>query len=111
MMASATNGFLSCSGSCSSMPIHSSTVCLSGSTPRPLPVSMHDLHVPRKISAMPFLLLPTSPLHSVFIPGIRPGFLTIKAMSSAGSPPILKNSKPFSMTKSLNVGCVASRTR
>jgi hypothetical protein len=111
MIASATKGFLSCSGSCSSMPIHSSTVCLSGSTPRPLPVSIHDRQVPRRISAMPFLLLPTSPLQSVFMPGIRPGFLTMNAMSSAGSPPMLKNSRPFSMTKSLNVGCVASRTR
>lgn len=110
MMASATKGLRSCSGSWSSIPIHSSTVCFRGSTPRPLPVSMHDLQVPRKISAMPFLLFPTSPLRNVSKPGIKPGFLTIKAMSSAGSPPMLKNSSPFSMTKSLNVGCVASRT-
>lgn len=111
MIASATKGFRSCSGNWSSMPIHSSTVCLRGSTPSPLPVSMHDLQVPRRISAMPFLLLPTSPLRRVSKPGIRPGFLTMKAISSAGSPPMLKNSSPFSMTKSLKVGCVANRTR
>ena len=60
---------------------------------------------------MPLRRLPTSPLRRVSIPGIRPGFFTMKAMSSAGSPPMLKNSNPFSSTNALNVGWVASRTR
>ena len=79
--------------------------------PVPSPISMQDLQQPSTISYMPFLRLPTSPLRSESIPGIRPGFFTMKAMSSAGSPPMLKNSRSFSSTKPLNVGCVANRTR
>ena len=82
-----------------------SSSCLASSA------SAQDLQQPSIISAMPLRLLPTSPSFSDFIPGMRPGFLTIKAISSAGSPPMLKNSKPFSSTNFLNVPCVARRTR
>ena len=75
------------------------------------PSSAHDLQQPCRISAMPLRLLPTSPSLSDFMPGMRPGFLTIKAISSAGSPPMLKNSKPFSSTNFLKVPWVARRTR
>lgn len=60
---------------------------------------------------MPFRLFPTSPSFNDFIPGIRPGFLTINAINSVGSPPMSKNSNPFSSTNFLNVPCVARRTR
>jgi hypothetical protein len=87
------------------------SVLLLAGAPRPSPASIQDLQHPRTISSIPFRRLPTSPLFKESNPGMRPGFLTIKAMSSAGSPPMLKNSKPFSSTKPWNVGCVANRTR
>lgn len=43
--------------------------------------------------------------------GMRPGFLTMKAISSVGSPPMEKNSRPEARTKDLKVACVATRTR
>lgn len=73
--------------------------------------SAHDFQQPSRISAIPLRLLPTSPSFSDFIPGRRPGFLTIKAINSVGSPPISKNSKPFSSTNFLNVPWVAKRIR
>ena len=74
-------------------------------------VSAQDLQQPWRISAMSLRRLPTSPSFSDFIPGMRPGFLTMKAMSSAGSPPMSKNSSPLSSTNFLNVSCVARRIR
>lgn len=62
------------------------------------------------ISSIAFLRLPTSPDLSESNPGISPGFFTMKAISSWGSPPMLKNSNPFSSTKDWKTGCVASRT-
>lgn len=59
---------------------------------------------------MPFRRLVISPLFRASMPGMRPGFFTMKAMSSAGSPPMLKNSSPFSSTNFWKVACVASRT-
>ena len=79
--------------------------------PRPSPASMQDLQQPKTISSIPFLRLPTSPLFKDSMPGISPGFLTMNAISSDGSPPMLKNSSPFSSTKLWNVGWVATRTR
>lgn len=79
--------------------------------PVPSPASIHDLQHPRIISYIPARRLPMSPFFRESIPGMSPGFLTIKAMSSAGSPPMLKNSSPFSSTKVLKVGWVAKRTR
>ena len=114
IMASATKGFVAGS---SSRPIPLSKLVrismLSSviAMPVPSPVSMHDLQHPCTISYIPFRRLPTSPDFRESIPGIRPGFFTMKAMSSAGSPPILKYSNPFSSTKPLKVECVASLTR
>lgn len=52
----------------------------------------------------------TSPrIDSIF--GMTPGFLTIYAISSAGSPEMLKNSMPYPSTKPLNTGWVAGRIR
>ena len=74
-------------------------------------VSAQDLQQPWRISAMSLRRLPTSPSFSDCIPGMRPGFLTMKAMSCVGSPPMSKNSSPFSSTNFLNVPCVARRIR
>ena len=95
-------------------PPHDSLAHLQGSAaggPDPSPVSKHDLQQPRRYSATSFRLLPTSPARSVSKPGIRPGFLTMNDMSAEGSPPMLKNSRSFSVTKSLKFGCVATLTR
>ena len=43
--------------------------------------------------------------------GMRPGFFTMNAISSAGSPPIGKNSSPDLRTNERKVSCVAIRTR
>src|ERR1700722_4166430 len=105
MMASATNGF---SNGLPPMPLSKlalpSSRLSEASMPVPSPASMQDLQHPVIISYIPALRFPMSPFLSESIPGIRPGFLTMKAMSSAGSPPMLKNSKPFSVTKSRKVG-------
>ena len=127
MIASATNGFAFAFPR-TEIPLSKPPSELPTSIP--LPASIHDLQQPLNISYIPFRRLPMSPFRTVSNPGIlvmldfmgkqmspndgrthSPGFLTIKAMSSAGSPPMLKNSSPFSSTKSLNVGCVARRTR
>jgi len=112
MMASATNG--RSRGSPGRME-YSSTVssrgCWRTGGPRPFPASMQDRQQPMSIVWMPWRLLVISPLLRASNPGIKPGFLTIKAMSSAGSPPMLKNSSPLSSTNFWKVGCVASLTR
>lgn len=74
-------------------------------------LSAHDFQHPSRISAMPLRRLPTSPSRRDFTPGMRPGFLTMNAISSAGSPPMSKNSRPFSSTNVLKVRWVANRTR
>lgn len=52
----------------------------------------------------------TSPrIDSIF--GMIPGFLTIYAINSAGSPEMLKNSMPYPSTKPLNTAWVARRIR
>lgn len=52
----------------------------------------------------------TSPrIDSIF--GMIPGFLTMYAVNSAGSPEMLKNSMPYPSTKLLNTGWVARRMR
>ncbi len=113
MMASATKGLFDGSYLSSTLsPVSSfSNLEKLGAGPNPLPVSMQDLQQPSIICSMPFLRLVTSPLFKASKPGISPGFLTIKAISSAGSPPILKNSRPFSSTNFSKTGCVAIRTR
>ena len=114
MIASATKGFVDESPS---IPIPLSRLerlsrCSSDALiPVPSPSSMQDRQQPCTISYIPLRRLPTSPLRRESIPGIRPGFLTMNAMSSAGSPPMLKNSRPFSATNFLNVSWVASLTR
>lgn len=102
MIASARNG---CSEG-SSLP-YTPAVYLR----RPFPGSMHDLQQPSRISAISLRRLLISPSATAFIDGIREGFFTMNAMSAAGSPPMLKNSKPLLSTKSLNTGWVARRTR
>lgn len=73
---------------------------------------IHARQNPWNISYMESRFLPISPALTVEMDGISPGFLTIKAISSAGSPPTEKNSRPESRsTNSLNAGCVAIRTR
>jgi len=52
-----------------------------------------------------------APLRIESNPGSRPGFFTMNAIISAGSPPISKNSNPPSSTKSRKARCVANRTR
>ncbi|KAI6751097.1 hypothetical protein HG530_014011 [Fusarium avenaceum] len=55
--------------------------------------------------AMAARRLPMSPALTVSRVGIKPGFLTMKAISSEGSPPTEKNSRPESFsTKSRNAG-------
>ena len=60
---------------------------------------------PWNISNIESRFRPTSPALTVDNDGMRPGFLTMKAISSAGSPPTEKNSSPESFsTKVLNAG-------
>src|ERR1700744_2872680 len=73
--------------------------------------SMHDLQQPSSISATMTCFFLISPSRSVFICGIRPGFLTMYAMSCAGSPPMGKNSRYDSFTKFSKTLWVAMRTR
>ena len=117
-MQSATKGFDAAAAAASGVIcfgsfvfIHSVTVSSVTATPVPSPASKQERQQPRIISAMLFRLAPISPFRRESNPGMSPGFLTINAMSSEGSPPMLKNSSPFSSTNSLKVGCVARRTR
>lgn len=60
---------------------------------------------PWNISNIESRFRPISPALTVDSDGISPGFLTMNAMSSAGSPPTEKNSSPESCsTKVLNAG-------
>lgn len=100
MIASATNG-------CLSRIIFRLETLLSSSV-----ALIHARQKPWNISNMESRFLPISPALTVETDGISPGFLTIKAISSAGSPPTEKNSRPESCsTNSLKAGCVAIRTR
>ena len=74
------------------------------SMPVPSPASMQDLQQPLMISSIPLRRLPTSPFRSESKPGMSPGFLTMNAMSSDGSPLMLKNSRPFSSTNFWKTG-------
>ena len=76
------------------------------------PSSTQLLHAPSNTSIIPLLLLLTSPFFKLSTPGTKPGFFTINAINSPGSPPIEKNSTPgTSSTKDLKTGWVAIRTR
>lgn len=79
--------------------------------PVPSPLSKQDRQHPVKILFISRRRRWIAPLRIVRISGIRPGFFTINAINSAGSPPILKNSSPCSSTVSRKERCVASRTR
>ena len=73
--------------------------------------SMHDLQQPSSMTYVSFRCSLICPFAIVLKAGNSPGCFTMKAMSFAGSPPMLKNSSSFSSTKSLKIGCVAIRTR
>lgn len=90
----------------SSISVGASALSFAFSPPSsiPFPDSMQLLQQPSKIVANSARRFPTSPDFQLSLPGNSPGFLTIYAMSEFGSPPIEKNSKPFSSTKSLNIG-------
>ena len=113
MMASATNGLESTVGGCVLEFIVDGRANLSfgSSQSVPSPASIHDLQQRVRVSDISFRHLLTSPWHSDLYPGINPGFFTINAISAAGSPPMLKNSKPFSSTSCLKIGWVAILTR
>src|ERR1700748_3561463 len=85
MIASATNGRDVASSTVipdASFDIQSPIEASEASTPLPSPASMQERQHPLIISAIPLRRLPTSPLRRVSKPGIRPGFLTIKAINS-----------------------------
>lgn len=103
-MASATKGFASLRDAVTSEGSRNM-----GSSP--FPASIHARQHLLKISRIAFRLFCTSPLRIVSKLGIRPGFFTMYAISSAGSPPRLKNSRPKSSTNAWKVGWVAIRTR
>lgn len=104
MIASATKGFGSfCDSNWFEESRHMESI--------PSPASMQERQHLFKTSRIAFRLCSTPPLRTVSKLGTRPGFLTMNAISSAGSPPRLKNSRPKSSTKDLEVGCVAIRTR
>lgn len=98
MIASATNGIGSfrtpdALGSFCAPKILDGSVA---SVSSPFPASKHERQHPRRISRMTLRRFCTSPLRTVSKLGISPGFLTMNAISSAGSPPMQKNSKPKS---------------
>lgn len=78
---------------------------------RPSPASIHDRQHPPIIFLISWRRRPIAPWNSVSIFGISFGLCTMKDISSAGSPPILKNSRPCCLTKSRKIRCVARRTR
>jgi hypothetical protein len=77
----------------------------------PLPVSKHERQQARMMLRMALRLRCISPCRSASSFGIRPGFLTMYAINSAGSPPMLKNSSPCSSINRWKIGCVATRIR
>ena len=109
-MTSATKGFKMSSAWTVSFD-QDSAVLSEAAGPVPSPVSKQLLQHPLIIVAISFLLFPMSPFLMVSKPGMSPGFLTMNAINSEGSPPMLKNSSPFSCTNLWNTGCVASLTR
>lgn len=77
----------------------------------PFPASVQERQHRLKTSRISFRLLCTSPSRTVSKLGIRPGFFTMNAINSAGSPPRLKNLNPKSSINVWKVGWVAIRTR
>jgi hypothetical protein len=73
--------------------------------------SKHDLQHPSSICRTISRLFRTSPLMAERPEGMRPGFRTMKAMSSPGSPPMSKNSIPCLSTRPLKAAWVARRIR
>lgn len=100
---SATNG--------ASLPVFGFPFFTSSKSHVPSPSSIQDLQHPTIILATIFRCLATSPLLRTSKLGSSPGLRTMYAMSSCGSPPMLKNSRPFCSTNDLKMGCVATRTR
>ena len=72
---------------------------------------MHDLQHPYMISFISRRRFWIAPLRIVLKAGMRDGFLTMKAISSSGSPPMQKNSNSASSTTSRKARWVANRTR
>ena len=77
----------------------------------PLPVSKHERQQARMMLRIALRLRCISPCRSVSSFGIKPGFLTMYAINSTGSPPMLKNSSPCPSISPWKIGCVAMRIR
>jgi len=102
-ITSATNG--------ASLPVLIFPFLTSSKSHIPSPSSIQDLQQPTIILATIFRCLATSPPLRTSKLGSNPGLRTMYAMSSCGSPPMLKKSRPFCSTNDLKMGWVAIRTR